>query len=204
MGSGNFRLLAGLGNPGSRYLRTRHNIGFMAVEKIASKNGVLFNMNKKLFGHVANIGIGESKKRLLMPNTYMNESGRSISAAMEWFDLETNQLLVLVDDMDLPLGKLRLREDGGSGGHNGLKDIITNLGRKDFCRLRIGIGAPSSINSERKQKTIPHVLGRFNNKEDEIVEEVLDKVIKGLELIEDLGLTKGITYLNSYKPNIEI
>ncbi len=202
MQSGNFRLIAGLGNPGSKYLRTRHNIGFMALERIARKESVLFNLNKKIYGNIADIGSGENKKRLLMPNTYMNESGRSISAALQWFGIETKELLVLVDDMDLPLGKLRLREEGGSGGHNGLKDIINHLGSQDFCRLRIGIGPPSLINTERKKNTTAHVLGKFNKDEDLKIEEVLDKVIKGLNLIESLGLQKGTTFLNSYKPNL--
>lgn len=139
-----------------------------------------------------------------MPNTYMNESGRSVNAALKWFDLEINQVLVIVDDMDLPLGKLRMRESGSSGGHNGLKSIIEHLGSQNFCRLRIGIGAPSVSILERKQKTIPHVLGQFNKSEHQILEGVLDTVVKGLELINDFGLERGITYLNSYKSELDL
>ena len=199
MRSGNFRLIAGLGNPGLKYQKTRHNIGVMALEKIALKESVSFKLNKKVYGNIAGIGSGENKKRLLIPETYMNESGRSIGAAMQWFGIEANELLVLVDDMDLPLGKLRLRQEGGAGGHNGLKDIMSSLGRKDFCRIRIGIGAPSLITSERKQKTTSHVLGKFNQKETIKIERVLDKLIEGLDLIQNLGLEKGTTFLNSYK-----
>ncbi len=197
MRSGNFRLIAGLGNPGSKFTRTRHNIGFMALERIAKKESVEFNLHKKLFGHVANIGIGANRQILLMPNTFMNESGKSINATINWFGIEINQVLVLVDDMDLPLGKVRLREKGGSGGHNGLKDIIQQLGTQDFCRLRIGIGSPSSEILHRKEKTISHVLGKFNKEESLIVEEMIIKIIKGLELIKNLGLKKGTTFLNS-------
>ena len=204
MGSGNFRLIAGLGNPGLKYQRTRHNIGFMALEKIALKESVSFNLNKKVYGSVADIGSGTNKKRLLMPETFMNESGRSISAAMQWFGMETNELLVLVDDIDLPLGKLRLRKEGGSGGHNGLKDIISHLGSKDFCRLRIGIGTPAFISTERKKNTSSHVLGQFNQEETPKIEAILDKLIIGLDLIQNLGLEKGTTYLNSFKPDLEI
>ena len=205
MKSGDFRLLAGLGNPGSKFTKTRHNIGFMVLERIARRQSIVFKLNKKLSGHIADIGIGVHKKRLLMPNTFMNESGISISAAMEWFGLEINQLLVLVDDMDLPLGKVRLREEGGAGGHNGLKNIIKHLGRKDFCRLRIGIGSPpSAINQVRKQKTIPHVLGKFNQEEEKIIEKVLDKVIKGLDVIQSFGIQKGATYLNTYESDLGI
>ena len=204
MKSGNFRLIAGLGNPGLKYQKTRHNIGFMALEKIAIKKSVSFNLNKKVFGKIATIGSGENKKRLLIPETYMNESGRSIGAAMQWFGIDANELLVIVDDMDLPLGKLRLRQEGGSGGHNGLKDIINHLGRKDFCRLRLGIGAPSLIKTERKQKTTSHVLGKFNQNETKKIEGVLDKLIEGLDLIQNLGLEKGTTFLNSYNADFSI
>ncbi len=100
MSSGNFRLIAGLGNPGLKYQRTRHNIGIMALEKIAHKKSVSFNLNKKVYGNIADIGSGKNKQRLLIPTTYMNESGRSICAAMQWFGIENNELLVIVDDMD--------------------------------------------------------------------------------------------------------
>ncbi len=203
MRSSDFRLLVGLGNPGSQYIKTRHNIGFMALQRIAEEESASFSTNKSLYGQITSIGIGEQKKRLLMPNTFMNESGRSVSAAIQWFDLEINQLLVIVDDMDLPLGKIRIRESGSSGGHNGLKSIINHLGSENFCRLRIGIGSPSLVHSERKQKTIPHVLGEFKKNESQIVECVLDNVLKGLELINNFGLNRGSTYINSYKPDLE-
>ena len=165
MSSGDFQLLVGLGNPGSKYENTRHNIGFMALQRLAFQASVSFRLNKRLFGQLADIRNGSKKRRLLMPNTYMNESGRSINAAMQWFDLDINQILIIVDDMDLPLGKLRFRQEGSSGGHNGLKSIISELGRKDFCRLRIGIGPPSDTAHERKDKTVRHVLGRFTKEE---------------------------------------
>ena len=197
MSSGDFKLLVGLGNPGSKYESTRHNIGFMALERLASQDSASFRLNSKLYGQLADIRNGLKKRRLLMPNTYMNESGRSINAAMQWFDLDINQILIIVDDMDLPLGKLRFREEGSSGGHNGLKSIISELGRKDFCRLRIGIGPPSVTAHERKDKTVRHVLGRFTKEEHSKVDIVLDKVIKGLEIIEEFGLKKGVTFINS-------
>ena len=197
MSSGDFQLLVGLGNPGSKYESTRHNIGFMALQRLAFQDSASFRLNNKLFGQLADISNGLKKRRLLMPNTYMNESGRSINAAMQWFDLDINQILIIVDDMDLPLGKLRFREEGSSGGHNGLKSIISELGRKDFCRLRIGIGPPSEAAHERKDKTVRHVLGRFTKEEHSKVEIVLDKVIKGLEIIEEFGLKKGVTFINS-------
>ena len=201
MSSGDFQLLVGLGNPGSKYESTRHNIGFMALQRLAFQDSASFRLNKKLFGQLADISNGLKKRRLLMPNTFMNESGRSIYAAMQWFDLDISQILIIVDDMDLPLGKLRFRQEGSSGGHNGLKSIISKLGRKDFCRLRIGIGPPSGIAQERKDQTVSHVLGRFTKEESSKVDIVLDKFIKGLEIIEEFGLKKGVTFINSSEVN---
>ena len=148
MSSGDFQLLVGLGNPGSKYESTRHNIGFMALQRLACQDSASFRLNNKLYGQLADIRNGLKKRRLLMPNTYMNESGRSIRAALDWFDLDVNNLLVLVDDMDLPLGRIRLRSKGSSGGHNGLRSIIQPLGTQEFCRIRIGIGPPAHLTEE--------------------------------------------------------
>ena len=200
MVSGDIRLLIGLGNPGSKYTGTRHNIGFLALERFAAKENIKFRQIKKLYGHFAELGVSPNSTRILMPNTYMNESGRSIRAALDWFDLEANQILVLVDDMDLPLGRLRLRNQGSSGGHNGLKSIINHLGTQNFCRLRIGIGPPACIAKERKEMTVTHVLGSFTSKEIPIVDDVLKEVLIGLDIIKDLGIERAGNRLNAYKP----
>jgi len=198
---GDFKLLVGLGNPGSKYTHTRHNIGFSALQRLAEKEHVVFHQAKKLYGHLAEIGIGSTSSiRILLPNTYMNDSGRSIRAALDWFDLGANQIVVLADDMDLPLGRLRLRTKGSSGGHNGLKSIIQHLGTQDFCRIKIGIGAPASIPEERKVKTIPHVLGTFTANEKPIVNAVLNEVITGLDLLQKLGIEQAGNHMNSFKP----
>ena len=141
---GDFRLFVGLGNPGSKYTGTRHNTGYLALGKLAERKCINFRENKKLHGHLAELGVGDNSIRFLMPNTYMNESGRSIRATLDWFDLRVDQLLVLVDDMDIPLGRLRLRRQGSSGGHNGLKDIFEKTGTKNYLRIRIGIGHPGN------------------------------------------------------------
>ena len=198
---GDFRLFVGLGNPGSKYAATRHNIGFLALEKLAAREHVKFRQTKKLHGYLAEIEIGGKYTRILMPNTYMNDSGRAIRAALDWFDLEVDQLLVLADDMDLPLGRIRLRAKGSSGGHNGIRSIIQHLGTQNFCRIKIGIGAPASIAENRKILTVPHVLGAFTSKEVQIVDDVLNEVIAGLDLIQNLGVERAGNHLNSYKPN---
>ena len=196
MESGGLRLVVGLGNPGQRYAGTRHNVGFMALELLASKESVRFKATAKLQGELAEVGFGSSRMRLLMPQTYMNESGRSIRAAMDWFDLSADQVLVLVDDMDLPLGRLRLRAKGSAGGHNGLKSTIQHLGTQDFARLRIGIGAPGRSPEERRARTVSHVLGSFHQSEQPLLKDVLNEVLHGLDLIQRQGLERAGNRLN--------
>ena len=199
--SDELKLLVGLGNPGTEYEKTRHNVGFMVLEEIARKNNCSFRESKKLFGRTCEYGSGIEKTRLLMPNTYMNESGKSVRLAKDWFNFQNNQLIVLVDDMDLPLGKIRVRSKGSSGGHNGLKSIINHLGTAEFKRLKIGIGAPSNDHQERKSKTVSHVLGRFSKQELIILHFIIQEIISCIELITSNNWEKISTRLNSYKPD---
>jgi PTH1 family peptidyl-tRNA hydrolase len=192
------QLLVGLGNPGDTYAGTRHNVGFMALERLAAQAGGSFRQQSKLHGLLAEVGVGARRLRLLMPQTFMNDSGRSIRAALDWFDLEPAQMLVLVDDMDLPLGRLRLRTSGGAGGHNGLRSTIAHLGGQEFPRLRIGIGAPALNPVERKQRTVGHVLGRFAPAEQPVLDEVLEEVLQGVELIQRLGFERAGNRLNGF------
>ena len=201
MSSDDLKLLVGLGNPGNEYDKTRHNVGFMVLEEIARKNNSSFSVSKKLFGRTCEYGTGVKKTRLLMPNTYMNESGKSVRAAKDWFDFKNNQLIVLVDDMDLPLGKIRVRSKGSSGGHNGLKSIINHLGTTEFKRLKIGIGPPSNVQKERKAKTVSHVLGKFSNEEFTLLNFIIEEIINCIESISSNNWEKVITRLNSYKHN---
>lgn len=193
------QLLVGLGNPGAKYAATRHNVGFMVLERIAASGGTAFRPQTKLHGLLAEVGHGVTRIRLLMPQTYMNDSGRSVRAALDWFGLEPAQLLVVVDDMDLPLGKLRLRATGSAGGHNGLRSMISHLGTQSFPRLRIGIGAPAHDPAERRARTVGHVLGRFSDAEQPLLEAVLSEVVDGIGLIQRLGLERAGNRLNSFQ-----
>ncbi|WP_398324913.1 aminoacyl-tRNA hydrolase [Vulcanococcus sp.] len=197
-GTAPLQLLVGLGNPGDKYVGTRHNVGFMALERLAAQAGGSFKQQSKLHGLLAEVGVGSKRLRLLMPQTFMNDSGRSIRAALDWFDLEPAQMLVLVDDMDLPLGRLRLRLSGGAGGHNGLRSTIAHLGGQEFPRLRIGIGAPALNPVERKQRTVGHVLGRFAPTDQPVLEEVLEEVLQGVDLIQRLGFERAGNRLNGF------
>ncbi|MGL6132916.1 MAG: aminoacyl-tRNA hydrolase [Prochlorococcaceae cyanobacterium] len=193
------RLVVGLGNPGSRYRDTRHNVGFMVLERLACEAGVSFRQQAKFQGLLAEVGLGSQRLRLLMPHTYMNDSGRSIRAALDWFSLQPAQLLVVVDDMDLPLGRLRLRARGSAGGHNGLRSAIAHLGTEAFPRLRIGIGAPADTPAERRARTVGHVLGRFAPQEQPLLEDVLTEVTAGIGLIQRLGLERAGNRLNGFR-----
>ena len=194
------RLVVGLGNPGTKYEGTRHNIGFMALERMASREGFSFRQQSKLHGLAAEHGIGQSRLRLLMPQTYMNDSGRSIRAALDWFGFTPEQLLVLVDDMDIPLGRLRLRAQGSAGGHNGLRSTIQHLGTQAFPRLRIGIGAPADNPAERRALTVSHVLGSFSRAEQPEVDAVLDGVLEAIQRIQRQGLDRAGNWINGFRP----
>ena len=194
------RLVIGLGNPGVKYVGTRHNVGFMALERLAAAAGSSFRNQARLQGLLAEVGSGEQRLRLLMPQTFMNESGRAIRSALDWFGLQPQELLVVVDDMDLPFGKLRLRASGSAGGHNGLRSTISHLGTQDFPRLRIGIGAPADNPVERKARTIGHVLGRFSPDEQPLLAQVLGEVEAGIGLIQRRGLTLAANRINGFAP----
>ena len=193
------KLVVGLGNPGSKYSGTRHNIGFMALERMASSDGFSFRKQSKLHGLAAEAGVGDQRLRLLMPQTYMNDSGRAIRAALDWYGLAPEQLLVLVDDMDIPLGRLRLRAQGGAGGHKGLRSTIQHLGSQGFPRLRIGIGAPADNPEERRARTVSHVLGSFSQSEKNSVDAVLDGVLEAIARIQQFGLDRAGNWINGFR-----
>lgn len=161
------KLIVGLGNPGKEYEKTRHNVGFMVLDKIAEKLKV-YDFKEKFNGLVGEANYKGEKILLLKPQTYMNLSGNSIIQFVNFYklDVETD-LIVVYDDMALPLGKLRIREKGSAGGHNGIKSIISHLGDK-FLRLKFGIGQ-----SKDKDKVVDFVIGRFSKDEESEISEVL-------------------------------
>ena len=180
-------LIVGLGNPGKQYDRTRHNIGFDLVDTLAQRWQIALTEQRRFQGYLGEgMGAPGQKVRLLKPTTYMNRSGQAVRAVVDWFKLNPEQVLVVYDDMDLPLGRLRLRLKGSSGGHNGMKSIISHLGTQTFPRLRLGIGAPSQ--DDRTGETISHVLGKFAPQEREVVEAALDHALKAV----DISLKQGV------------
>jgi PTH1 family peptidyl-tRNA hydrolase len=154
-------LVAGLGNPGRRHERDRHNVGWMVVEELARRHGASFR--SKFNGRLAEARLGGAKVGLLMPETYMNESGRSIAAATRFFEVRPQELLVVHDDVDLEPGRLQARLGGGLAGHNGLRSIAQALGTQDFLRLRIGVGRPGRGDP---RDVADYVLSPFEPHED--------------------------------------
>lgn len=150
------KLVIGLGNPGKKYDKTRHNIGFIALDYIAQHLGLSFNKTK--FNSVyAEGNIGSEKIVLIKPQTFMNLSGESVQPWVDYYNLTEDDIVVIYDDMDLPVGKIRLRMKGGHGGHNGIKSIIQHLSTKEFNRIRVGVGRPYP-----QQSVISHVLSQFS------------------------------------------
>ena len=149
------RLIVGLGNPGAEHLRTRHNAGFWFVDALAQSQGVRFGLESKLFGETARVNIGGQSLWLLKPATFMNLSGKSVAAALRYWKIEPEQMLVAHDELDLAPGTARLKFDGGHGGQNGLRDITKLLGHGKYHRLRIGIGHPG-----HKDRVTSWVLGK--------------------------------------------
>ncbi len=168
-------LIVGLGNPGQQYEKTRHNVGFMVIEQLAHQWGIAGKPEKKfeaMMGKgVVSLPNGESVTALLaQPTTFMNLSGKSVAAVLQFYKIPQKNLIVVVDDIALPLGKLRYRANGSDGGHNGLKSIAQCLGNsKDYARLRLGVGAPIS-----SAQQVAHVLGKFPKAEEAVLTKVLD------------------------------
>jgi peptidyl-tRNA hydrolase, PTH1 family len=174
-------LLAGLGNPGREYERTRHNVGWLVLDELARRHGG--SWRSKFSGSLAEVRLGDTRLALLKPETYMNESGRSVGAAARFFKVEPERLLVVHDDVDLEPGRLQARRGGGLAGHNGLRSLAQHLGSQDFLRLRIGVGRPARGDP---RSVSDWVLSGFSPEED--VEALVTRSADAAEAIANEGL----------------
>ena len=190
--------LIGLGNPGKKYSNSRHNIGFLLLENLSKKYNSTFLFKDKLKSSISEFKINNSTYRLFLPNTFMNNSGDAVQAIVDWYKINLDQIFIIVDDKDLPLGKIRFRKKGSSGGHNGLKSIIEKLKTHNFNRIRIGIGSPQSIGGRENFNTISHVLGNISQEEKSILDKVYKKVIETLEQLNTKKEEYIISELNSF------
>ncbi|MBW1677669.1 MAG: aminoacyl-tRNA hydrolase [Deltaproteobacteria bacterium] len=181
-----FRLIVGLGNSGEAYRLTRHNIGFMVVDRLARRHSVL--VGKRRFEAVFGLGrVDERSVILAKPMTFMNLCGPAVRNLAHFFNLDTKDLLVIHDDIDLVFGKIKIKQKGGNGGHNGLKSLIEAFGSGAFARVRIGIGRPDT-----KQEVKGYVLNRFDAQQEEVLDKVITMAQDAVETILLKGLTEGM------------
>ena len=190
--------LIGLGNPGKKYSNSRHNIGFLLLENFSKKYNTNFLLKNKLKSFCSEFKINDSTYRLFLPNTFMNNSGEAVLAIVDWYKINLDQIFVILDDKDLPLGKIRFRKKGSSGGHNGLKSIIEKLHTHNFNRIRIGIGSPPSTRETNNFNTISHVLGNISSEEKSVLDKVYIRVIETLEELHTKKDDYIINKLNSF------
>ena len=183
------KIIAGLGNPGEKYAYTRHNIGFMVISELSERFKI--NSSYKFDGLIGDFFFGGEKIIIFQPMKYMNKSGQPIYKVLDYFQIEAEDLLVIHDDLDLELGKMRFKQNGGSGGHNGIKSIINNLGTDNFKRLKIGI--------DRPPENIPvpdFVLTTFREEEKEISERVVKEAASAVELMLKENIMKAMNKYN--------
>lgn len=191
----NLYIIAGLGNPGARYNNTRHNIGFDTIDLISMRHGIKVSKLK----HKALLGdghIGANKVVLVKPQTYMNLSGESIREVIEWYKVPLNNLIIIYDDVDLPLGRVRVRPKGSSGTHNGMKSVIYQLQSDEFPRIRIGIGSPPE-----EVGIVNYVLGKFNGEERKIIDKSISWAAEAAEEIVKSGINSA---MNKYNGQLEV
>ena len=195
------KFIIGLGNPGKKYDNNRHNIGFLFLQELAKNYSFNFVLKNKIKSNYAEFIFEGVIYRMFMPTTYMNNSGEAIRAIIDWFKIDKDKLIIVVDDIDIPLGKIRVRKKGSSGGHNGLKSIINYLNSKEFLRIRIGIGSPPLIEKDKKYNTISHVLGNFSKSEKLILNKIFCQMIESLQKLNDHNENSIICELNSFNIN---
>ncbi|HHF7319616.1 TPA: aminoacyl-tRNA hydrolase [Haemophilus influenzae] len=189
------KLIVGLGNPGEKYADTRHNAGEWLVERLARRFKVSLNPENKFFGKTARILVNGKEVRLLVPTTFMNLSGKAVGTLASFYRIKPEEILVIHDELDLPAGVAKLKQGGGHGGHNGLKDIVAQLGNNNnFYRLRIGIGHPG-----HRDLVAGYVLNKPSPADRDALEKVLDEATDCVEMIFKDGMVKSTNRLNSFK-----
>jgi PTH1 family peptidyl-tRNA hydrolase len=184
-------LVAGLGNPGPEYADHRHNIGFQVVEALARSHALTFARRKEIRAHVGQGRIAGRAVFLAKPQTYMNLSGRSVGRLQRTYEIPPEQILIVYDDLDLPLGRLRMRPEGGSGGHNGMRSIIDVLGTQAFPRLRVGVDRPPG-----RMDPAEYVLRPFGEEEQELLDEVLERAVAAIECWLAEGIVAAMDKFN--------
>lgn len=183
-------IIVGLGNPGPKYARNRHNVGFQSVDRLAESIGAKFAEKKRFKALVAEGQIGAQRVVLAKPLTFMNNSGQAVRSISQWYKIPPERILIIYDDLDLPLAKLRLRPDGKSGGHNGLGSVIQEMGTAEIPRLRIGIGRPA------QGDPIDYVLGDFSRDQEPAIRDALGTVESIVRCLLEQGILRAMDSFN--------
>lgn len=165
------KMIVGLGNPGSKYDKTKHNVGFMAIDRLVKELDITFTEDKNFKALLGSTFINQEKVYFVKPTTFMNNSGIAVKALLTYYNISVSDLLVIYDDLDMEVGKIRFRQKGSAGGHNGIKSIIHHLDTQEFDRVKIGIGRPKP-----KMTVVNHVLGQFDVDDEIVILNTLDKV----------------------------
>ena len=184
-------LVVGLGNPGEKYAKTRHNMGFLALDMLAEKENIRID-RLKFKAVTAQVTFGGARCLLMKPQTYMNLSGEAVREAAQFYKIPADHVLVIYDDVSLPVGKLRVRPTGSAGGHNGIKNIIAHLGTQEFPRVKIGVGAPDGADKDMAD----HVLATPSQADRKILVESFEKAIQAAEVIIKNGCQKAMSQFN--------
>ncbi len=191
-------LIAGLGNPGSKYDYTRHNIGFMVIDKVAKEYNFIL-ATEKWDAKYTRERLWGSQICFVTPMTFMNLSGKAIARFMSFYKLSLDKLIVIHDDLDMNTGRLKLVKGGGPGGHNGIRSLIQALGTKDFYRFKIGIGRPGQAGVHSDFPVDKYVLTQFENHDLQVIDARYDSIIQGLQRYVKDGPEKAMNYINSFK-----
>ena len=187
------KAVVGLGNPGATYARTRHNVGFWVVEELAERHGLSFG-RRDFKSHVAEGKIGEENIVLLKPQTFMNASGEAVGRARRELELEPSEIIVVYDDLDLPVGRIRVRASAGAGGHHGVESVIEVLGSRGFPRVRIGIGHPGG------GEIVDYVLAAPAGEEQEILDASVERAADAVESVLGEGVARAMSRFNGAPP----
>ena len=188
------QLIVGLGNPGAKYEQTRHNVGFVFVDEVARSKGASWKMESKFHGEVCKLSVSGEDVWLLKPNTFMNLSGQAVAALARFYKITPESVLVVHDELDISPGQIRLKQSGGHGGHNGLRDIIAQLGSRDFYRLRLGIGHPGE-----SRDVSNYVLGKASTDDQKHTDSAIDEALRTLPQIIEGELQPAMKHLHSIK-----
>ncbi len=189
------KLIVGIGNPGDQYANTRHNAGIWFVERMADQLGGNFRLEKKFFGRVAEVSVDGQGLRLLIPTTYMNESGKSVGAFASFFRINADRIMIAHDELDLAIGIIRFKQGGGLAGHNGLRDISRSMsGTTDFNRLRIGVGHPGD-----KTEVMGHVLSAASAEDRNTIGQCIDEALACMPLALAGEWDKAMNRLHNFK-----